>query len=163
MLQSSFNRWDFLPPDPQYIYQYFQDHFNNAHGLTVVKKYHTHCDFFIFSTSANNPLINNFYLNNKEIILRCIEDFYSDMHEALKELKSHCFWVPTNNSHLKLDPLSVSLSKRQSECALLLLKGLTTKQIAQKINLSPHTIEEYLTHLREKLEVANKTLLTLIN
>ncbi|MBW8309954.1 MAG: LuxR C-terminal-related transcriptional regulator [Candidatus Paracaedibacteraceae bacterium] len=38
-------------------------------------------------------------------------------------------------------PCSITLSKRQKECALLLLEGLTTKQIDQEINLSPRTVE----------------------
>ncbi|MBW8309955.1 MAG: hypothetical protein K0M45_10055 [Candidatus Paracaedibacteraceae bacterium] len=90
-LQSSFNMWDFLPEDSEGIYQYVQDHFKNGHGLTIIKQYYTHCDFFILATSANNPLINNFYLNNKEVILHCIEDFYLELHKPLEELKKHSF------------------------------------------------------------------------
>ncbi len=161
MLQSSFNMWDFLPEDPRGIYQYVRDHFDNAHGLTIIKQHYTHCDFFLLATSKNNFLINNFYLNNKEVILHCIEDFYLKMHKPLEELKKHCFWVPANMASPKPYPESIALSKRQSECAFLLLEGLTTKQIAQEISLSPRTVEEYITHLKGKLGVANKTLLTI--
>ncbi len=153
--------WDHLPCDPNGIYKYARDHFNNAHGLTVVRQYHTHCDFFLFASSADNTLINNFYINHKEDILSCVYNFYIEMHQTLEELSSHRLWIPANKGTLPQCSSSPFLSRRQSECALLLLQGLTTKQIAQKINISPRMVEEHLMHLKQKLEAPNKTLLTL--
>lgn len=49
------------------------------------------------------------------------------------------------------------LSKRQIQCATLLLAGMTTKDIAMQLNLSPRTIEHYIEMIKSKLECSNKT------
>ena len=49
------------------------------------------------------------------------------------------------------------LSKRQLSCANLLLSGLTQKEIAAYLNLSPRTIETYIENIKQKLQCRNKT------
>jgi DNA-binding CsgD family transcriptional regulator len=49
------------------------------------------------------------------------------------------------------------LSKRQLSCARLLLSGMTQKEIAAHLNLSPRTIETYMENLKFKLNCRNKT------
>lgn len=56
---------------------------------------------------------------------------------------------------------SVYLSGQQKACAKLLLKGLTSKQIAKRLNLSYRTVEAYVNHLKNKLNCQNKTELVL--
>lgn len=48
------------------------------------------------------------------------------------------------------------LSKREEDCVYYLLKGLSAKEIAQKLNISYRTVEFYIKTLKEKLE-CNKT------
>lgn len=55
----------------------------------------------------------------------------------------------------------VYLSKQQRECAKLLLKGFSSKQIAKGLNLSYRTVEAYVNHLKNKLSCQNKTELVL--
>lgn len=49
-----------------------------------------------------------------------------------------------NNAHCKL-------SKRQFDCLLFLVKGMTLRQIATQLNLSYKTVEHYLEPVRNKL------------
>ncbi len=45
------------------------------------------------------------------------------------------------------------LSEREREVLALVIEGLTAKQIARKLALSPRTVETHRAHLSEKLEV----------
>lgn len=47
---------------------------------------------------------------------------------------------------------SVKWSNRQKDCAYLLLRGYTIKEIAQELCLSPRTIETHLNNLKQKLQ-----------
>ncbi len=49
---------------------------------------------------------------------------------------------------------AVYLTKRESQCCLLLLYGLTMRDIAQELDLSARTIEYYLNNIKRKLDCA---------
>lgn len=49
------------------------------------------------------------------------------------------------------------LSKRQNECLYLLAHGMTIKEIAKKIGLSPRTIEHYLEVIKTKLNCTSRS------
>ena len=53
------------------------------------------------------------------------------------------------------------LSKRQLSCAKLLLAGMTQKEIAFHLGLSPRTIETYIENIKLKLHCRNKAALIL--
>lgn len=50
-----------------------------------------------------------------------------------------------------------SLTKRQLACVHLLTKGMTMKQIAKSLSLSPRTVEHYLEAAKIKLNCLSKT------
>jgi DNA-binding CsgD family transcriptional regulator len=66
-----------------------------------------------------------------------------------------------NINNLNQDPAIAHLSKQQYVCATYLLQGLSVKQIALKMSLSPRTVEDYISHIRYKLRCDNKTELIL--
>ncbi len=53
-----------------------------------------------------------------------------------------------------------SLSNRELEVFEMIGKGLSTKQIAARLGLSPKTIETYREHIKQKLKLSNATELT---
>ena len=57
---------------------------------------------------------------------------------------------------IKLNLGSITLTPREKECIEYTVKGFTAKQIAQKLFISPRTVEEYLNQLKLKLEVGSK-------
>jgi DNA-binding NarL/FixJ family response regulator len=57
-----------------------------------------------------------------------------------------------------LDPPgpSPALSEREREVLALLATGATNREIAQQLDLSPHTVKEYVSSVYRKLEVRNR-------
>ncbi len=53
-----------------------------------------------------------------------------------------------------------TLSNRELEVFEMIGKGLSTKQIAARLSLSPKTIETYREHIKQKLKLSNATELT---
>lgn len=50
-------------------------------------------------------------------------------------------------------PIRLSLTGREREISALILEGLSSKQIARELSLSPRTVETYRLRLMRKLEV----------
>lgn len=67
--------------------------------------------------------------------------------------------VGRNGYNLKVSPMD-SLTNRELEVFEEIGHGLTTRQIAQKLELSPKTIETYRENLKMKLHLRNATELT---
>lgn len=62
-----------------------------------------------------------------------------------------CIILPNVISNNKNLTSNLSLTQRQLDCLLFLVKGFTMKQIAKKLSLSPKTIENYLENIKNKL------------
>lgn len=50
---------------------------------------------------------------------------------------------------------SISLTPRERQVVMLLRKGLTSKEIARNLSISPRTVEDYRATLLAKFEVRN--------
>jgi DNA-binding NarL/FixJ family response regulator len=73
-----------------------------------------------------------------------IDATYLDLLEnSLKEL--------TSSFGQELDSRDLKLTQREIEISHMIKKGLTSKQIAQLINVSPRTVEIHRGHIRKKL------------
>ncbi len=49
------------------------------------------------------------------------------------------------------------LSPRQLECVRLLATGFTSAMIGKRLNLSPHTVNQYIAEACTRLNVRNRT------
>ena len=67
--------------------------------------------------------------------------------------------VLTDKQEVNRSPIE-SLSNRELEVFEMIGKGMTTKQIAGRLALSPKTIETYREHIKHKLNLSNATELT---
>lgn len=54
-------------------------------------------------------------------------------------------------------PLGHDLTQREREVLVLLAEGLTNKEIAEKLTLSPATVRVYVSHILSKLGASNRT------
>jgi DNA-binding CsgD family transcriptional regulator len=83
---------------------------------------------------------------------------------ACRNNKSHCLaefslhgrdYVIMASDGLVDVPLP-ALTRREREIALLIARGLYTKQIAYDLGISPHTASTYINRIRTKLGVRNR-------
>jgi len=58
--------------------------------------------------------------------------------------------VPSNDGSLNLSP-------REREVLLLLVEGLSNKQIAERLNISPITVKSHMRHIMDKLDASDRT------
>jgi DNA-binding CsgD family transcriptional regulator len=159
-LISSYNMWDHFPYTPPEVYRWAGERFNLAHGLTIVKQHEHYSDTFAFATSPSNKLINNFYINQKELFEEFITSFYEELDLPLKHLEQHKLRVPEGFTRPQ-DPI-IELTRRQLDCIILVLEGFSAKEIAKKLDISPRTVEFHLNHLKSKFKAKNKTHLSQI-
>lgn len=69
-------------------------------------------------------------------------------------------WYLTHNKNPEKKYFSIDgirLSERQVDCLYYLIKGMTLKQIAKTLDLSPKTVEHYLDAVKIKLNCRNRT------
>lgn len=152
--EPGFYMWDHLPYDPNGLYAYMSRVHSIAHGLTVVKQHENFTDIFLFSTKPGNPQVNNFYLNQKELINKVIDDFYEAMDSTILDLEKYKVFIPYN-TNFHPGPVAL-LSPRQLDCALLMTEGLTAKEIGKALSLSHRTVEDYIEVLKLKFEAKNR-------
>jgi DNA-binding CsgD family transcriptional regulator len=67
--------------------------------------------------------------------------------------------IPIENlsPHIELEINGIYLSKQQRICAKYLVTGISIKEIALRMNLSPRTIETYIDNIKSKFKCCNKT------
>lgn len=105
-------------------------------------------DFFWPQIQVYLNIINMFLLSqltlNVVIIIVVLNNFFAPVAEG--EIKT---------SHLKLADY-FGLTEREEEVAILLLQGLTSVGIADRIFISPQTVKNYISKIYRKLHVHNK-------
>ena len=157
---------DTLPK--QYIYDDVLRSHNIYHAIQMINPKGDYCEFFGFGTTKENSQIINTYLTKLDVLKKFCDYFLEQASSVIKLVEKNKVILPFHNKKLDFinsdsfdlkDNLlhSKLLSKRQSECIKLLIAGKTSRQIASTLNLSPRTVEHYLTHIKTKLNCKNKT------
>jgi DNA-binding CsgD family transcriptional regulator len=154
--QSGFHMWDYLNLGVSSNLSHFlRDEHGFAHGLTIIQQHGKYCDFFIFGSTPENSSINNFYLDKKEMLTKFIEDFYKKMGSIINSLSRYKLSLPMDVIR-NIRPMA-RFSTRQLECGELLLQGMSSKQIARALSISPRTVDEYIGILRKKSKAKNRS------
>ena len=156
--------------------------FNFKHVFTIIKKQPDFTEFYHFGTHLIESSINQFYVNNLDLLDRFITFFkrsigqfkslskaYEQRFHANELSTPDCSswdkWPQLNKVHNQrqdfLKAISMpdknKLTNREIEYARLLLLGKTAKEIAVHLQQSPRTIEHRVDGLKSKLYAKNKT------
>ncbi len=141
-----------------------RDDLNLDNSFSIIKKCETYHEIWNYASSKDNHAIINFYLNNigfiesfsfgfKENMRDLIVQYENDkMRRSLPDTTDH-LPIAANHKHVK----HTGLSHRQLQCAHLLIKGMSYKQIANILELSPRSVELYISIMKNKLGCRTKS------
>lgn len=151
--------------------------FNFKHVFSIIKKKKEYVDFYHFGTHLSNPIIHQVYINNLEMLDRFIQFFNTETKKS--KILSSAYDIILNTNHhysnieLNQDIFNTKikrkisskkytefereyLTKKEMECAELVLQSKTSKEIARELGLSYRTIEDRIHSLKIKLNAKNK-------
>ncbi len=144
-----------IAPEEQKNYIFSYNHrFKNKRGeyLNLLQR-----NCFIRSDAAGNPLlsfgmiINIEHYNREGQVVHLIEKV-STLPEGLRAefINKTIYWV---------DQTTPVFSKREREVLLWIAEGLTSKEIADRLYISEHTVINHRRHMQEKTNALNTTAL----
>ncbi len=133
--------------------------FNLAHFINLVERHPGYIDLYCFGANANNPGIMNFYLNKMDILEKFKCYFKEESSNLInKALKSKVIlsdnMLPPYKGLLEYPSYALDsnqLTDRQADCLYYLVNGMSIKQIAKRLILSPRTVEHYLEAVKMKM------------
>ena len=141
-----------------------KNYFNLSHFVNLVERHAGYIDLYCFGANANNDGIINFYLNKMDI-LESFKHYFKDKSRDLikkalknKTLLSDRMLPPYKGLLEKPSDATTSyhLTKRQADCLHYLMKGMSIKQIAKSLSLSPRTVEHYLEAVKTKMDCESR-------
>lgn len=103
--QSGYILWDAVVN--QSIFKEAKDYFNIQHGITIVNKWENCCEFFYLGTTLNLPALNNFYINNIDMLQRFVLYFRDKAEKIINKASKHRIFLPNtiSNSTPKQDDI----------------------------------------------------------
>ena len=97
------------------------------------------------------------------------DEDYIDINKAISQMLAGGAPISPSIARYLLEELTLSpkekqnrnlekseLTKREHEVLVMVSKGYTAKEIAEMLNLSHHTVKEYISNIYKKLSVHNK-------
>lgn len=152
----------------QHIVEWVRANFRIYHGIYILRKSELFTEFFGFATSINNPQIINFYLNNLDFLQKFCDLFMEQGKALITQAEQNKLYHNHNetcginlykpeNLEAQTDTIQFSdqFSPRKLDIIHWLLQGYRAKEIAQKLNISPRTVEEHIADLKTKLDARN--------
>ena len=161
--------------DTKLLSQYFQHDVWN--GLTINENEEGSFNTYSFATTRNNITLNNFFLNNlylfdhfiiyfkqkiKHIFdkniknlafaasaLRDINDL-DKIGESNDKINAFLEQTALKNFEITVDNKVICLTKRELECLHILSTGKTSKEAANKLELSQRTVESHVNSIKSK-------------
>ena len=98
-----------------------------------------------------------------QVLCKCIDRVYRGQIWANSEQLRYVLEALWAGARIRLTDArgNVLLSKREEEIVLLVAEGLRNREIAAQLNLSEHTIRNYLFRVFDKLGISNRSELIL--
>jgi len=141
------------------------ENLNIKYGATIIRNhYPEYCEFYHFGSTYDSLLINHFFINNLDIL----EGFMCLFQESLSD------WIAYANKNQIIYPVAIpdqvflrqeeyinvasdtdfcmhfGFTKKEFECACYVKNGLQVKSIADRMHISPRTVEKHIASLKKK-------------
>jgi DNA-binding CsgD family transcriptional regulator len=156
--------------------------FGVQHTFTIIESSNNECNYYHFANNQTSNSINQVYLNNIDLLRLFINEFNKAVKQSPSLSKAYELKFTLNNSTggytTRSDDLldhsarrlefykelkkefhhpnkSIILPQQQMRCLNYLNKGMTSKEIARKLNISPRTVEQHLKMVRESIGCRN--------
>lgn len=183
LLPKGYFLWSELKSDDP-AYSQGKESFNIDNGISFVAKTNESTTLYIFASTKNNEVINNFYVRNIDLFKRFILYFRDKAHAILKKASANKIFLPEKQiiTNRKLNIIDISentrqefinktsiekffilnkegnlyLTKREAECIAHMIDGSTAKQIAKILGISFRTVESHLNIIKKKLQCSTK-------
>lgn len=158
-----------------------RENFQVDHILAHINRQPNYVDVFWFGADTAKTQIMDFYLNNVDLLDNYTNYFKLKAHKLISAAEKSKIILPHSlqdeyqeafarakihqdiSNHksyfieqLQIAGLDVSFTPREIDCIHLLLKGLTAKGIAKRLNLSPRTVESYIENIKTKTQCHSK-------
>ncbi len=182
-VQSGLYLWSSLPC--QQIFCDLRNYFQIDHGITLAEKTNDGVEYFHFGSFVGNYEINNFYINNIDLLKRFNLYFKTNAKKLIEnaskirvlyknpkntnefentssleqqELRSRFIaHTPLNKIPINTNKLKFTLTQKELECSKLFIQGYSAKQIANIMNISCRTAEEHLANLKTKFSCSKES------
>lgn len=143
--------WDTLGHDKllQFAHQY------NVHtGFDIYIKQNGYIEVFTINGDKFCNNFTDFCINN----LHHLHKALNEVREEYKKIEDNRFRIPIKLAtpqkfFISNNGRKVFLTERELECTHYMLKGYTIKGIAQKLDISPRTVESHITSIKQKFGV----------
>lgn len=152
----------------------------NLH-LRIVQKDEAGCHQFLFGSKREGLPFNTLFFNATHVFNSFCDYFLKESTPILKRCDSYKFsltelmgidfkderhYTPASVAIEARDKFlaeispdyakMLKLTKREKRCLIELLKGKTAVGIGLSLNISPRTVESYLTNIKEKMDCCSK-------
>jgi len=154
-----------------------REKFGLHHGLTLVRRYKDYYDMIAVAVSEPKLNIGSFYLNKQKRMEQFINFFDKEYRDLLTTATKNPIILPrpyrdSNYQKICLQngrlPIKGNYGKtyltaQELSCLRLRITGLSNKEIAQILDLSPRTVETYMARIQQRTGYTSNRLDTLIS
>ena len=147
-----------------------RDRFKLDHCLAIVTKKPEYCEFAFFAAPVENKKVINTYITQLDQLRQFVNFFKLENNKLLAKLEDDQInlnsIIPNfknRDNVLEIAPTQAdttlvfdNLTIREQECLYHFLRGKTARETGAALNLSPRTVEDYITRLKIKLGCDNK-------
>jgi len=144
--------------------------FGIKYGITLIEPMKDGCEFYFLGSTIDDSTVINKYLSNFYLLEKFIANFHVAAKEIFAAVEPHRLIINDRKenkltfstaNHIDKFPFLSSIygykfTKRELDCLPLLLKGLSSKQIAEQLKISFRTVEMYIDNLKQKTNTQNK-------
>ncbi|TAL64503.1 MAG: LuxR family transcriptional regulator [Legionella sp.] len=161
--------WDEELPDMPV--QMAREKFNLRNGITYVRRTQFYYDMIAVTTAFDPMNGGSFYLNKIKAIEQFINDFDVEHQDLLALMDKNPILLPEPYRDCNYDRLCLTQGKidvqgktglthitaQELACLRGLLQGLSYKNTAKRLHLSPRTVETYIQRIKARTGFANLT------